>query len=109
MSLIYRRAWNTAIWLGEEAEGSFRAFQTLESAVTILRYVTEVPPEEDFRSLQLPDARSELWEELWKLFKRPWFQRLWVIQEVILSFYPLYRLWRSNNRLGKISRLVHRS
>ncbi|PQE04063.1 Heterokaryon incompatibility protein [Rutstroemia sp. NJR-2017a BVV2] len=88
MSLIYRRAWNTAIWLGEEAEGSFRAFQTLESAVTILRYVTEVPPEEDFRSLQLPDARSELWEELWKLFKRPWFQRLWVIQEVVLSFYP---------------------
>ncbi|KAM3079139.1 hypothetical protein ACMFMF_004067 [Clarireedia jacksonii] len=88
MSLIYRRAWNTVIWLGEEAEGSHRAFVTLESVATTLQYAAFLPPEEGFSNVKLPEARSELWEELWKLFERPWFRRLWVIQEAVISPVP---------------------
>ncbi|KAL8723376.1 MAG: hypothetical protein Q9225_000292 [Loekoesia sp. 1 TL-2023] len=53
-----------------------------------LQYYTPERPlsSGDFERLFLPPPNSQEWRDLGKLFSRPWFQRLWIIQEVALSF-----------------------
>ncbi len=87
MGTIYQRAWSTVVWLGEEADNSSDALDTLLLAKEALRYY---PQErslevEDFERLFLPVFDSSRWLELGKLMSRPWFQRIWIVQEVVLS------------------------
>ena len=87
MSKIYQRAWSTLAWLGEEADNSRGAIRTLPCIQDALRYRTVEEPlcTEDFERLSLPSADSQIWRDLGKFFSRPWFQRLWIIQETVLS------------------------
>lgn len=87
MGTIYQRAWSTLVWLGEEADNSDEAIDTLQNTKTALQYYQDgrAPNAEDFERLFLPASDSPKWHELGKLMRRPWFQRIWVIQEVVLS------------------------
>ena len=87
MSTIYQRAWSTLVWLGEEADNSDDAIDTLLTTKTALQYYQDgkAPNAEDFERLFLPASDSPKWQELGKLMRRPWFQRIWIIQEVVLS------------------------
>ncbi|KAK6601409.1 hypothetical protein H4I96_06750 [Botrytis cinerea] len=38
--------------------------------------------------MQLPRSDSETWHALWRFLSHPWFTRLWIIQEVMLSSNP---------------------
>ncbi|KAF3020158.1 hypothetical protein E8E14_009450 [Neopestalotiopsis sp. 37M] len=89
MSSIYRYATNTAIWLGAEESGSTSAMQLLDDVNTRLQFseAIDINPKE-FERLQLPREDSTQWRDLKNLLKRPWFSRLWIIQEVILSRSP---------------------
>lgn len=86
MSRIYEHAINTAIWLGDSADDSDTAIQLLKDLHVRLRFSTEetIDPTE-FEGRNLPNPDSKDWEALWKLLSRPWFERLWIIQEVTLS------------------------
>lgn len=87
MSKIYQRAWSTIIWLGEEADNSRNAHDTIRAVNEALQYRTAegAPPMEDFDRLALPFPGSPAWHDVGKLLDRPWFQRLWIIQEAVLS------------------------
>ncbi|KAL8935792.1 MAG: hypothetical protein Q9211_004508 [Gyalolechia sp. 1 TL-2023] len=87
MSKIYQRAWSTIVWLGEEADNSTKAHETLVAVKIALQYHTaeEAPSMEDLGRLDLPSPSSQAWQDLSKLMSRPWFRRLWIIQEAVLS------------------------
>lgn len=87
MSKIYKRAWNTLVWLGEEADNSSGAFETMLTIGGALQYYTDerAPNIEDFERMSLPALDSPGWSKLSELLRHPWFQRVWVIQEVVLS------------------------
>ena len=87
METIYKRAWSTLVWLGEEADNSSDALDTLLATKDALQYYPDgkSPDAGDFERLSLPASDSPKWLELGKLMSRPWFQRIWIIQEVVLS------------------------
>ncbi|KAF2012899.1 hypothetical protein BU24DRAFT_484765 [Aaosphaeria arxii CBS 175.79] len=74
MGQIYAGARRTVIWIGEASEDIKGAFSTLEKCYPrVLLY--------------LPIAM--LFEVIPILLERPWFQRTWIVQEVILSKYAV--------------------
>ncbi|OJD35303.1 heterokaryon incompatibility protein [Diplodia corticola] len=85
MSKIYRHAVNTVVWLGEASEGSDNAFELLKFIGTVFQMTVDAPPPQDFERLFLPSAHDGAWKHLWDLVNRPWFNRLWIVQECILS------------------------
>ena len=86
MSRIYTRSFNTVVWLGE-ADGHDIAgtFDFLNEITVRLQYANEVACPEGLTDVQLPPGDSPLWTDLVTFLSRPWFQRLWIIQEVVLS------------------------
>lgn len=85
MGSIYQHAWNTAIWLGEANPGSDSAIQLLEDVNFSLQYIQRKVNPDEFEQFDLPTPESEKWQSLWDLLSQPWFMRLWIIQEVLLS------------------------
>lgn len=87
MSRIFDHAWSTLIWLGEEADNSSGALNTILAINDAFQYFNEdwTPEPEDFERLFLPAPGSPKWPELSKSLERPWFQRVWIIQEIVFS------------------------
>jgi WD repeat-containing protein 55 len=87
MGKIYGRAWNTLVWLGEEADNSSDAIDTILTInASLLSNTDETAPAlEEFDRMNLPAPGSQQWLDLSKLLSRPWFQRVWIIQETVLS------------------------
>ncbi|KAI4112914.1 MAG: hypothetical protein LQ345_006008 [Seirophora villosa] len=87
MSKIYKRAWNTIVWLGEETASSSSAHGTLMAVKDALQYNTTetTMSADDFERFALPSPGSSAWQALGELLCRPWFQRLWIVQEAVLS------------------------
>ncbi|KAL0780169.1 hypothetical protein CaCOL14_004653 [Colletotrichum acutatum] len=86
MSRIYQNAMNTVIWLGESTSNSASAIKLLEDVRLLLQFTEKTIGPDEFEGLNLPLKDSEVWGALWDFLSRPWFTRLWIIQEVILSF-----------------------
>ncbi|KAK1446682.1 hypothetical protein CCUS01_12209 [Colletotrichum cuscutae] len=86
MSRIYQNAMNTVIWLGESTSNSASAIKLLEDVRLLLQFTEKIIGPDEFEGLNLPSESSEVWKALWDFLSRPWFTRLWIIQEVILSF-----------------------
>lgn len=85
MGMIYSHATNVLIWLGDEGNDDVSlAFETLHTIRARLQLSDEKISEADFERLALPDPSNVAWWEVKQLFRRPWFTRLWTIQEVIL-------------------------
>jgi hypothetical protein len=85
---IYSKSQKVVIWLGEEApedEGSLHFAATLEDASR--RH--DIPIEQGyawaFPNDYSPRPDDRRWKKFFTLFTRPWFSRLWIIQEVALS------------------------
>ena len=87
MGTIYQRAWTTLAWLGEDADNSSDALDTLLATRDALQTYPDGKPldVEDFERFYLPLPNSPKWLELGKLMSRPWFYRVWIMQEVVLS------------------------
>ena len=87
MSKIYERARGTVVCLGLEADSSNSALETLLAVKYALRYHTEeeAPDFKDFARLSLPEPGSRQWSDLRKFLSRPWFLRVWILQEVVLQ------------------------
>lgn len=86
MGEIYTKATNTIIWLGDENdENPGLAFETMEAVHARLQLSdVEITPD-DFSRLDFPPANDQSWTAIRQLFRRPWFSRLWTIQEAINS------------------------
>ncbi|KAI1798743.1 heterokaryon incompatibility protein-domain-containing protein [Daldinia bambusicola] len=85
MSRIYKHALNTIGWLGLSTPQTGSVLQLLEHTITKLQFIESVTCPDDFEELGLPTAESILWKEIWDFVSRPWFKRLWVIQEMTLA------------------------
>ncbi|KAF1966602.1 hypothetical protein BU23DRAFT_661806 [Bimuria novae-zelandiae CBS 107.79] len=70
MANIYRRAFRVIVWLGDEIEGTWSAFEAIRLRSS------------SFEGTPVPYALLEL-------LHRPWFRRVWVLQEVAAA----RRLW----------------
>ena len=90
---VYQQARRTVVWLGEASVRSDSAIDTCEQFVRAL-YAREdamnilsdfnnrnpyLPPSDTLKSLAAPSAKEAL--SLVSTFKRPWFRRIWVLQE----------------------------
>ncbi|RKK77250.1 hypothetical protein BFJ71_g16774 [Fusarium oxysporum] len=87
MKSIYQRARRVVAWIGEETE-------SVHLAKNLLRHLRCLHQDSaDFthsnsnptylKSLGLPDYASPSWSHLRYFFRRPWFLRVWIIQEVV--------------------------
>lgn len=95
MGKIYRAARKVIVWLGEDfqvlGDGSkFDLKPGLRLAGQILDKMHEIPNlKYDWSTLSgsshLPKAGNKHWQALAAILRRPWFGRMWVIQEVVLS------------------------
>ncbi|KAF4544522.1 Heterokaryon incompatibility protein [Lasiodiplodia theobromae] len=114
MSRIYSHALNTAIWLGagldepttnnsddddsSDLDATTTAFALLRQIHARFRFHTDtVSTPADLLRLRLPPITSSVWLHLRALFALPWFARLWVIQELILSRSPWMVLGTHSN------------
>jgi hypothetical protein len=96
MSMIYRRSWVTVVWLGEEADSSSDALELMRDFNAVFQYILDesAPDVGFFGRNGLPVPCSQQWQDLKTLLARTWFQRVWVIQEVITFSFACYRMVR---------------
>ncbi|KAK6811937.1 hypothetical protein RU639_012185 [Aspergillus parasiticus] len=80
MRTIYGEAWRVIVWLGEEADQSSEALEAIRKAAEDAS-VDDLPKN---YSRDRPDREKHLPASL-ALVQRPWFQRIWVLQEVALA------------------------
>ncbi|KAG0646881.1 Heterokaryon incompatibility protein [Hyphodiscus hymeniophilus] len=107
---IYRLAENVVIHLGEESEGLDRAmglFHTLHEK--------SAEPLSDSNTAgmvrsSLSRSSDEVWFRIHDFFNRPWFSRMWVIQEVAVSSVDPVVLCGSHtlswSAIAKVSRFL---
>ena len=98
MKDIYSRATRTVVWLGEPAEDDKTAFQVCDKLVSSIG--TRMKPDKKNAGrtpLQLPGNTRDGFQgvkrgdltPLLRLLGRPWFKRMWVIQETAVANHVL--------------------
>ena len=93
MQKLFARAESVLVWLGEESHDSRAAFGLVSriaaaaaadrglSTQDMKNFLTA----QDLGGLGLPDHADTAWFALDSLFWRPWFSRVWVIQEITVA------------------------
>lgn len=109
MKDIYAYAKEVVVWLGpDEEDAAAELFKDVEEVLALMEGSIE-KNFEDLNRLQwlhFDDATSPLLNKLFLLFKREYFTRTWVIQEVGLANRPLAHWGKSVinfNKIGLIS------
>ncbi|GFP51981.1 heterokaryon incompatibility protein 6, OR allele [Trichoderma asperellum] len=136
MRAIYSQAVRTLIWLGHEADLCFGAWKLVDQIYDVFKrenpaakYLADIPlntySNARHRRSGLPAWDHAVWGHLERLFQLPWFTRVWVIQEVVLSHgdpvilhgenheYPWSRLgwaasWLRRNGYLRLERVPNR-
>ncbi|KAE8822934.1 hypothetical protein PTNB73_07619 [Pyrenophora teres f. teres] len=86
MDKIYTRATNTVIWLGDDdGENPVQALDLMETVFARLQGTDAQVTPDDFKRLNFPPAKDRAWWAIRQFLRRPWFDRLWTIQEAVLS------------------------
>jgi hypothetical protein len=86
---IYGGCMGVLVWLGEETPD-------VQGSLALAEMLTRSP-----RGCAVPPPHDQSWVRLFELFRRPWFRRVWVIQELALAPRALMicghtrQLWRS--------------
>jgi hypothetical protein len=83
MKDIYAGAEAVVMWLGEEADESDLAMELLRRIEAFSS--TEEEPTQDLVVTLTEETFTPHWLALKKLFKRPYWTRVWIIQEVVSS------------------------
>lgn len=99
MKQIYSRAALVISWLGKEDEHSATAFQFIEKIIK--RHISAgeslhaspdaIWSKQTMDAMNLPHFPSYEWEALARLFERPYFCRIWVVQELVVSSKTVVR------------------
>lgn len=93
MRRLFQGAKNVIIWLGEESRDSASAFDLISrivAAKALEQDLSLIEKQRSFKAkdlidLSLPESSSPVWTALDSLFWRPWFNRVWVIQEIAVA------------------------
>ncbi|KIM99221.1 hypothetical protein OIDMADRAFT_94153, partial [Oidiodendron maius Zn] len=84
MKDIYSTASRVLVWLGQAEKGSDLAMDSLEHIITKLEHLP-IDAGAAYVGMLGLDIYNPLWPALGHLFRRAWFRRLWVVQEVALG------------------------
>ena len=95
MAQIYSKAFKVYVWLGGATRSDEEAFSLLPSIVEILENADDKvlnlsqpwkpSVQLAYSQLGLPPPASPIWPTIGRIITRPWFKRLWVLQEVLLA------------------------
>lgn len=119
MGLIYKLAHRVVVWLGLQSDDSAHAFATLSYLGAQVEYdefgrwlspapFAEEPTWYDPK-VALPYSQGT-WDAILALWQRPWFKRVWVIQEVQLGSKrpgPIFQCGHETIELSKLQRAVY--
>ena len=115
MADIYRHSCKVLIWLGDDGEDSRKADKIIDCLLRLdlsarLGEISsnDVIPQqttvsmglEQFKSNGLPNPKDVGWQELRNLLSRPWFSRIWAIQEAAVATNADF-LWGKEYSLGR--------
>lgn len=110
MSEVYKQAQQVQVWLGDCTKAEGNAFLAINPMSRILNTNPRlIHNDDDLASLGLPPSSSPTWRAISKILARPWFTRLWVMQEVALARRVVILcgtgtiLWEILNRFLKAS------
>jgi hypothetical protein len=81
MKDVYHRAAIVHVWLGESNELSEQAFDELHGLSEHLDY-DETVPSRLFKNISREEHHQK-WRAISEILYRPWFRRMWVIQEAL--------------------------
>jgi hypothetical protein len=81
MRRIYEVASSTICWLGDDPEA--------EKAFEVVNRITYLSSPDEYNSFR--EEESAGWDEFHKLLSNPWFERVWIVQEIAVSRSPMIR------------------
>ncbi|MCJ1253757.1 hypothetical protein MMC24_001570 [Lignoscripta atroalba] len=84
MREIYRKAKTVVSWLGEATAEDSDALDSIPGLVERLSSGTGPIDAPEFVPLGLPDTTSPIWPAIGRLYHRPYWRRLWILQEMVL-------------------------
>jgi hypothetical protein len=91
MRHIYEYAGRVLVWLGPATNMANEALAMISSLADILQKASEdshilnpVIPD-TFHAIGLPEPSNIIWGAIRDLFCRPWWSRLWTLQEVVMA------------------------
>ena len=110
MTRIYKKAAAVHVWLGEERDDSAIAMDVIRQLGDIIQ---RAPGEPKFWYPNISNAQKELHRRaLNAFFRRPWWERVWVRQEVALpragTFYcgdatvPFYKMYTASDVMNRL-------
>jgi hypothetical protein len=85
MRQIYQKARRVLVYLGEAADNSQKVDELMVDISIIVFGRESKLPDEEYEKCGLPARSHPDWRAFHHLFRRPWFTRCWVIQEVVLG------------------------
>jgi hypothetical protein len=91
MTFIFQAARRVIVWLGNAHSDSHVAMDLIRKFIAAKQQISELSPRvyftgEDLAKLGLPNTLTDApWLSLRALFRRPWFYRIWVVQEVAVA------------------------
>jgi hypothetical protein len=85
MRLIYGSASRVVIWLGEGDAGTDQAMQFIRADTETGQWRVGDPIPESMRQLARTFAARGAIYHLRKVFDRPWWNRIWIVQELAMS------------------------
>ena len=90
MKDIYEKAEAVMVDLGEAGKGAELIQPLLSKIIVLLKQhgMNWAIPQTQFEEFGLPSAEAQDWKELSLLLCRPWFRRVWIIQEFALAQSP---------------------
>ena len=89
MARIFEDARRVVVWLGADYDDSKRVMELMPllSSQKVLEMLS-MSPRIDWGELQMlgvPDCHDGFWISVFDLLHRPWFERLWIVQEAFLA------------------------
>ena len=89
MGKIYRNAEKVLAWNGSERDNSNCAIETLVQIRTLAvkpdEWPKNLPPKPSTWTENSPPPEDTIWADIGKFFERDLFQRIWVVQELVLA------------------------
>lgn len=84
MAEVYQGASMVYVWLGESNEMTRRAFEELYKMTQHFGWDNKIP------AAYFDTDRRPEWTALCELLYRPWFRRVWIIQEILYARHALF-------------------
>ncbi|KAL8836532.1 MAG: hypothetical protein Q9170_002887 [Blastenia crenularia] len=87
MGTYYSNAASVIVWLGPSGSFTDLVFESIDQLLDAFEGIEGhiLASESVLRSHSLAAPKDNIWQGIGDIYSRPWFQRLWIVQEVALA------------------------